>query len=110
MIRDKEQIEVDNNNELMAMFAGWEKTTRLGIQCFVKDDYRKYHCDLKYNSDWNELMRAWYHFVDLRFTDSMHHFKHSELKSTVGFAILYGDIKLAFSNLAEAIKWYNTTK
>jgi len=55
-------------------------------------------------------MPAWYRFVDLRFTDPMHHLKHSELKSTVGLAILYGDIQLAFSNLVEAIKWYNTTK
>lgn len=65
---------------------------------------------MKYHSNWNWLMPAWYRFVDLRFADVMHQFKHSELKTIVGYAILYGDIDLAFTNLVEAIKWYNSTK
>jgi len=65
---------------------------------------------MKYHTDWHWLMPVWYRFVNLRFKDQMDQLKHSELKATVGYAILYGDIKLAFTNLVEAIKWYNTTK
>lgn len=59
---------------------------------------------MKYHCNWHWLMPAWYRFVELRFDDPMMQFKHSELKTTVGYAILYGDIKLAFTNLADAVK------
>lgn len=64
----------------------------------------------QYNNDWNKLMEVWYKFLGLRFKEPMQQFKHSEIKTTVGYAILYGDIKLAYQNLIEAINWYNLTK
>lgn len=59
---------------------------------------------MKYHCNWHWLMPAWYKFVELRFDDPMIQFKHSELKTTVGYAILYGDTQLAFANLVDAIK------
>lgn len=68
---------------------------------------RHYPSQLKYHIGWDWLMPVWYKFVDLLFEDPMHQLKHSELKTTVGYAILYGDIALAHTNLFEAIQWYN---
>mgnify|MGYP001577040529 CR=1 FL=1 len=65
---------------------------------------------MKYHINWQWLMRAWYHFVELRFSDGMHQLKHNELKTTIGYAILYGGIELAFTNLVEGIQWYNSIK
>lgn len=66
--------------------------------------------DMKYHSNWQWLMPAWYQFVDLILSDPINQFKHSELKTIIGYAILYGDIKLAFENLVVAIQWYNSIK
>lgn len=65
--------------------------------------------DVKYNSDWSWFMPVWDKFIDLRFSIPMQQLRHSELKSTVGLAILYGGIELAHNNISEAIQWYNQT-
>lgn len=66
--------------------------------------------DLNYHQDWNKLMEVWYKFLGLRFAGHNDQFKHAEIKTTVGYAILYGDINLAYQRLVEAINWYNSTK
>lgn len=63
-----------------------------------------------YNQDWNKLMECWYKFLGLRFSGHNDSFKHAEIKTTVGYAIIYGDINLAYQRLVEAINWYNSTK
>jgi hypothetical protein len=65
--------------------------------------------EMKYHSSWDWLLPVWYKFIDLRFADVMHQLKHSELKSIIGLAILYGGIELAHKNIFEGIQWYKTT-
>ena len=64
---------------------------------------------MKYHSDFGWLMKAWYKFIDLRFHKPVDQFKHSDLKTTIGIAILYGGKELAFQNMVKGIKWYNET-
>lgn len=65
---------------------------------------------MKYHTDWNWFMEAWFLFRDLKFKKELHQFRHSDLKGLVAGAICYDTKEVAFVNLVNAIKWYNTTK
>ena len=70
----------------------------------------KHHFEIheaEYHSDWNWLMDVWYKFLELRFIKTMSQLEHSDLKTVVGHAILYGEIEVAHRNIYEAIQWYN---
>lgn len=98
---DKEILRI--KNYVIGVFDG------RSFSCSHITDYNAANAPkMKYHYSWDWLMRAWYKFVDLRFKDVMDQLKHSELKTTCGFAILYGDIKVAHNNIYEAIIWYNT--
>lgn len=100
----------NQGNELIALFDGWDLITSagMGLSYFRKDGRTLLHSELNYDSDWRYLMAVWYRFVDLRYLDVMHQLKHSELKTTCGYAILYGGIDLAYNRIIDAIKWHNS--
>jgi hypothetical protein len=102
-----EQLTIEQMNELIARFMGIVPvpagTKALGD---IKPPEESI-AFLRYDKDWNRLMPVWYKFVDLRFPDPMQQFKHSELKTTIGYAILYGSIKIAHGNIFEGIQWLN---
>jgi hypothetical protein len=50
------EVTIEQMNEAIAQFEGWELTSRDGIDCLVKDGYRRYHYELKYHSSWDWLM------------------------------------------------------
>ncbi len=62
--------------------------------------------ELKYHSDWRELMPVWYKFRELPFIDGKHKYFFPEITN----AILYLDIESAFTELVAAVKWYNQNK
>lgn len=66
-----------------------------------------YHKRMKYYCDYRMLMPVWHKFRDLIFDTPKMQLKHSEFKSRITRAILYGDIELAFTNLVDAIKKIN---
>jgi hypothetical protein len=56
---------IDQMNEAIAIFDGWELVERevelsdftsTNIMCFVTDDCRRYHPDLKYHESWDWLI------------------------------------------------------
>jgi len=47
------EITTDDKNELIAIFDGWEKSTRGE---FIKDGYIRYTWEMDYHSDWSRLM------------------------------------------------------
>jgi hypothetical protein len=103
-----EQLTIEQMNQAICAFMGGYKSNGY-VWFYVGPDGFEHESGsfLKYHSDWNWLMPVWYKFVDLRFTDPMQQFKHSELKTTIGYAILYGSIKIAHGNIFEGIQWLN---
>lgn len=101
---------IDNNNELIAIYEGWELIEREGIQCFIKYGYRLYHYELRYNTDWAKLIPIWQKFRDLRFEGVHEQFEHSEFKQNIAHRICYGTIETAYQSIVSGIQWYNSIK
>lgn len=101
-------LQIEEMNKIIARFMGYF----FNAGKFYADGKGQsgWFKDAKYHRDWNSLMDVWYKFVDLRFENPDHQLKHSELKTTIGYAILYGQIQLAHTNLFEGIEWYYKTK
>lgn len=47
---------MDDMNEAIALFMGWELVDREGVSCLVRNDYRRYHYELQYHSSWDWLI------------------------------------------------------
>ena len=101
-----EQItnDIKSQNELIATFMGFKQPVK-GYFVNAVDHHRLI---LSYHWCWSELMPVWYKFVDLRFPKPVDQLQHSELKTIIGYAILYGGIELAFVNIIQGIQWYNS--
>jgi hypothetical protein len=52
----KEQITIDDTNEIVAIFDGWELASENNVGAFWKNGYHLYHYELDYHSDWSRLM------------------------------------------------------
>lgn len=64
---------------------------------------------MKYHSNWQWLIPAWYKFRDLKFEDAKSQFEHSDFKQNIAYCICYRDIQSAFQSIVSAIQWYNST-
>lgn len=65
---------------------------------------------VKYHTSYDWLIPVWVKFRELRFDDVEHQFKHSELKSLIGWMLVNGTIETTFTELGKAIEWYNSLK
>ncbi len=104
----EEQDLIDDNNELIAIFDGWELIDREGVQRFVNYGYRLYHYELRYNTDWSKLMPIWQKFRDLRIEDLKAEIEHSGFKLNISYCICYRDIESAHQAIVSGIQWYNS--
>ncbi len=107
----EEQKLIDDNNELIAIFDGWELVEEDMAQAFQKNGRWLYHYELNYHGDWNHLIKVWHKFRDLRFDEfGKLNFEHSELKQLIAREICYGNIETAFKSMVLGVKWYNSIK
>jgi len=102
---------IEQKNEVIARFMGHKEQNEewgnpLPSLCFLVNNHWHPVRNLKYHSDWSWLMEVWYKFRDLRFIPEMLDFKHSELKATIGHAILYGGIEIAHEKIYQGVQWY----
>jgi hypothetical protein len=104
----KEHDLIDDNNELIALFDGWELVERDNVYCFTKNGYRLYHYELGYHSNWSFLIPVWYKFKDLRFENVGHQLEHSNFKTNIAYSICYRNIESAFQSIVSGIQWYNS--
>lgn len=104
----EKQKPIDDNNELIAIFDGWEPFDFGGDATFKKNGSWLYLRGLKYNSDRNWLHSAWEKFRDLKFDEySKRDFEHAELKLNIAHWICYGNIDTAYQAIVSGIQWYN---
>lgn len=99
---------IDKMNETIALFMGYERyEDQYGIwfkrEGLIKCMHPKLQ-ELAYHISWSALMEGWYKFIALRFESPMKQFRHSELKTIAGYAILYGGITIAHKNIYEGIQ------
>lgn len=92
-------LTIEMMNEVIARFMGDFKEKQMDAGMYVK-----------YHKSWESLMAVWFRFIALRFKSPMNQLQHSELKTTIGYAILYGTKDLAHHNIYQGIQWYNQNK
>ena len=108
---NEEQDLIDDNNELIAIFDGWELVNENNIACFWKNGYHLYHYELDYHSDWNRLRRIWEKFRDLTFNgDLKAEVDHAHFRQNIAHCICYRDIESAHQSIVSGIQWYNSIK
>ncbi len=79
----------------------------LGGQTFMLEgDWLVTHC-LRYDESYDELMKVWVKFRNLKLYNPKDMFEHSKMKSLIDLAICYRSHEEAFWQLATAIKWFN---
>ncbi len=106
----EEEKLIDDNNELIVIFDGWELTERNKTTCFVKNGYRLYHYELRYHNRWDLLMPIWVKFRNLKFEVIQEQFEHSEFRQNIAHLICYSTIESAHQAVVSGIQWYNSIK
>lgn len=106
----EEQKLIDDNNELIAIFDGWELIEEDNAQAFEKNGNWRYHYELNYHGDWNHLIKVWCKFRDLKIDDLKAEIEHSVFKENIAHCICYRDIQSTFQSIVSAIQWYNSIK
>ncbi len=117
------QEEIIESNKILAEFegykyyphpnkdAGWRKEgghIKLGRKYYLA----RTHKDLRYHSDYNDLMRVWFKFknLDLKLDNNRHQFliqDHKGYIDLISHLITTTSINCVCGRLVEAIKWYN---
>jgi hypothetical protein len=108
--KTKKQKLIDDSNELIAIFDGWELVEEDMVQRFKKNGYWLYNSELRYHSKWDYLIPIWHKFRDLIFEDEKNEHNHSNFKYNISYRICYGTINDAFISIVSAIQWYNSIK
>ena len=106
--KTKKQKLIDDSNELIAIFDGWELVEEDMVQKFKKNGFWLYNSELRYHSKWDYLIPIWYKFRDLRIEDLKAEIEHSGFKLNISYCICYRDIDSAFQAIVSGIQWYNS--
>ena len=129
-----EQSKIDDMNEVIAIFEGWEfvkgDPTLVCPSCdgdrlssiqycvcsekadkFVKDGYRRYHYELTYHSSWEEIHNCWnkvYKWHDDKVNTKIAvNFWMEDFIGQMSHALITGNITAAHRILFNTVEWIN---
>lgn len=122
-----EQREIDDMNEAIAIFEGWELVKGdpelicpiyEGEACicsektdkFIRDGYRRYRHELKYHSSWEEIHKCWAKLYK-QYEDGVGISNYAAFNGRFIYhmsrAMITGNITAAHRILFNAIEWIN---
>jgi hypothetical protein len=112
------ELTVDDKNEIIAIFDGWELKKIEKTDCFVKDGYRKYYFELNYDSDWSWLMPVAAKICNdnsSKLTAPMNGISDSIMPyinatRPLKRALMKVDMSAVYENVYQFICWYNKIK
>lgn len=103
--------EINEGNKLIAKFMGIETYYYSGENDMVKQNGKMQPLEnwAKYHSNWNWLMPACAKFDALMMDDLKDRAKFTEYSDLLDDAVTVYAIEIAFSQLVDCIKWYNSS-